>query len=364
MTRQHADAPARAWIEIDLGALRRNGAALARRANVPLLPMIKADAYGLGAVPVARALESLDPWGFGVATVAEGAELRAAGIRRPIIVFSPLWGGDLDACHAHALTPALGDPAAIELWFALGGAWHLAIDTGMSRAGIQWDAVDSVRELLARVPPEGAYTHFHSADRNDGSRERQEERFAFAVDRLPTRPRLLHAENSAAVERVAPSRWDLIRPGIFLYGVGSGPGAQLGPEPVVAIRARITELRWLESGETVSYSATYRAVGRRRIATLPLGYADGYRRALGNRGTTLVGGRRATIAGLVTMDMTMVDVTELACEVGDVVTLAGRDGDDRLDIADLAVAGDLSPYEVLTGLRGRMDKIYVDDATA
>ena len=360
MTRQHADAPARAWIEIDLGALRRNGAALARRSRVPLLPMIKADAYGLGALPVARALESLEPWGFGVATVAEGAELRAGGIRRPIIVFSPLWDSDLDACRTHGLTPALGDRVAIERWATHAAPWQLAIDTGMSRAGIQWTDVDSIRELLARSPPEGAFTHFHSADRNDGSRGRQEERFDAAVARLPARPRWLHAENSAAAERAAPSRWDLIRPGIFLYGVGSGPGAQVVPEPVVSIRARITELRWLEPGETVSYAATWHAVGRRRIATLSLGYADGYRRSFSNRAIALVGGRRACVAGLVTMDMTMLDVTEIPCTVGDVATLAGTDGDQRVDITDLALAGDLSPYEVLTGLRGRMERIYID----
>ena len=323
--------------------------------------MVKADAYGLGAIPVARALEALDPWGFGVATIAEGAELRAAGIRRPIVVFSPLWGSDLDDCATHELTPALGHRDAIERWStARAGSWHLAIDTGMSRAGIQWNEIESIRDLLERAPPEGAFTHFHSAERNDGSRARQEARFVGAIERLPARPRLLHAENSAACERATPSRWDLVRPGIFLYGVGSGPGARLAPEPVVSIRARITELRWLENGETVSYSATYRAVGRRRVATLPAGYADGYRRSLSNRGSALVGGRRVCVAGLVTMDMTMLDVTDIPCAVGDVATLLGADGDQRLTVADLALAGDLSPYEVLTGLRGRMERIYFD----
>ena len=322
--------------------------------------MVKADGYGLGAVPVARALETLEPWGFGVATVPEGAELRAAGIARPIVVFTPLWGEDLDACRAQSLTPALGDRDSIARWTSQGGAWHLAIDTGMSRAGARWDSLASLDDLLEAAPPEGAFTHFHSAERNDGSRELQEQRFADAVARLPRRPPLLHAENSAAIERVDASRWDLIRPGIFLYGVGSGPGSRISPEPVVAVRARVVDVRVLESGETVSYGATYHAVGRRRIATLPLGYADGYRRALSNRGTVLVRGARAPVAGIVTMDMTMLDVTDVACEVGDVVTLAGCDGGHRLDIADLALAGDLSPYEVLTGLRGRTERVYLE----
>ncbi|HUF27153.1 MAG TPA: alanine racemase [Gemmatimonadaceae bacterium] len=361
MTRQHAEVPARAWIEVDLGALRRNGAAMARHAGVPILPMIKADGYGLGAVAAARALESLDPWGYGVATTGEGADLRAVGIRRPIVAFSPLWGDDLDACRRHGLTPALGDRAAIERWTAGGGAWHLAIDTGMSRAGAQWDDLDPLRDLIAASPPDGAFTHFHSAERNDGSRERQEERFAAAVERLPARPRLLHTENSAACERTNGSRWDLVRPGIFLYGVGSGPGSRLSPEPVVGVRARITELRQVHAGETVSYSASYRAVGERRIATLPLGHADGYRRAFGNRATVIVGGRRALVAGVVTMDMTMIDVTGIDCEVGSVVTLVGADSGEHITVADLALAGDLSPYELLTGLRLRMERLYLDD---
>lgn len=361
MTRQHADARPRAWIEIDLGALRRNASAIAHRSGARLLPMVKADAYGLGAVPVARALESLDPWGFGVATVQEGLELREARIARPIVVFTPLRGAELDACRAHGLTPALGDRESIRRWIdGGGGAWHLAIDTGMSRAGARWDSLDALHDLVAAAPPQGAFTHFHSADRNDGSRERQEDRFADAIARLARRPELLHAENSAAIERAESSRWDLVRPGIFLYGVGSGPGSRLAPEPVVSMRAHIVDLRTLEDGDTVSYAASYRAVGRRRIATIPIGYADGYRRALSNRGTALLRGARIPVAGLVTMDMTMLDVTDVSCELGDVVTLAGCDGGARIDITDLARAGDLSPYEVLTGLRSRTERVYIE----
>ena len=359
MTRQHEHTAPRAWIEIDLRAVRRNAEAVAHRSGARLLPMVKADAYGLGAIAIARELEHLDPWGFGVATVAEGDELRRAGIRRRIVVFTPLWGADLDACRRTDLTPTLGDRGAIEQWIAGGGgAWHLAIDTGMSRAGVRWDAVDSLHDQLMSAPPEGAFTHFHSAERNDGSREAQEERLAAVVERLPQRPAVLHAENSAAIERARRSRWDVVRPGIFLYGVGSGPGSRLTPEPVVALRARIVEVRTLEPGETVSYGATYRAVGRRRIATLPVGYADGYRRALSNRGSILVKGCRVTVAGLVTMDMTMIDVTDVDAGAGDVATLIGEDGGQRLDVADLALAGDLSPYEVLTGLRGRVTRIH------
>jgi alanine racemase len=358
MTRQRNGQPSRAWVEVDLGALQRNGALLARRSAVPLLPMIKADAYGLGAVAVAKALEALEPWGYGVATVEEGEELRAAGIERPLVVFTPLLSDDMGAARAARLTLGLSDAPAIKQWAALGGSWHLAIETGMNRGGVRWDEVDRLLPLIAEHPPEGAFTHFHSAEIANGSREEQERRFANAIARLPARPPVLHCENSPALERRAASPWTLVRPGVFLYGVDSGPGSEISPEPVAAIRARVVALRKVEDGETVSYAATYRAVGRRTIATVAIGYADGYRRSLSNRGTGLVHGRRAPVVGLVTMDMTMLDVTDTPCEVGDVVTMLGRDGDEEIPLAGMARASDLSPYELLTGLRLRLPRTY------
>ena len=354
----------RAWVEVDLGALTRNGATIAAHAGVPLLPMVKADAYGLGAVPVARALETLDPWGYGVATLAEGEQLRAAGIARPLVLFTPVLAEELAAVHRAGLVPALGARALIERWRAVAGdaPWFLSIDTGMSRSGIMWDAVRAIGDLVSTAPPLGAFTHFHSAERNDGSRDLQEQRFEQAVAALPVRPALVHCENGPAVQRVQPSRWSLVRPGVFLYGVSEGDGARILPEPVASIRARVVEIREVADGETVSYGATYRAVGRRRIATLPIGYADGYRRAFGNRGAALVRGRRACVAGIVTMDMTMLDVTDVPCEIGDVATLLGRDGDASLAIDEVARTAELSPYELLTGLRQRMPRVYVGGA--
>jgi len=351
----------RAWVEIDLGALVQNGTMLRDRAGVPLLPMVKADAYGIGAVRVARALEALEPWGFGVATIAEAEELRDAGITRPILCFTPLLVDDLDAARRVRLTPALSDPAAIARWSRSGLPWHLAIDTGMSRAGVQWNELHSLRELLSTsTPPEGAFTHFHSAQRDDATREEQERRFAHALASLPTQPSFVHAENSAAMEHRGPSKWSFARPGVFLYGVETGGALRV--KPVVAVRARVVDLRTVPNGDTVSYDGTYRAVGDRRIATLAIGYADGYRRSLGNRGTVLINGRRAPVAGVVTMDMTMIDVTNVRCQLGDIATLLGSDGDDRIDIEDLATAAELSPYELLTGLRGRLVRVYIEDA--
>jgi alanine racemase len=350
---------ARAGVEIDLGALQRNGAAVARRAGVPLLPMIKADAYGLGAKGALRALDVLEPWGYGVATVSEGEELRDLGVSRSIVVFTPLLEGELARARSGRLTPSLGFPNEIEAWLrAGGGSWHLAIDTGMSRAGIPWREIDQVTQLVALAPPEGAFTHFHSAELNDGTMATQETLFREAVSRLPSRPRLLHTDNSAALARKGRSLWDLVRPGIFLYGVGSGSTAAIQPEPVVHLRAPIVEIRKLEAGDTVSYDATLRLERPARIATLAIGYADGYPRSLSQVGSVLVGGTIAPIAGAVTMDMTMIDVTTVKCEVGEVVTLIGRSGNTVLTVERVADAASMSPYELLTGLRSRVERTY------
>ncbi len=350
----------RAWVEVDLGALVRNGAALQRHAGVPLVPMVKADAYGLGAVACARALERLDPHGFGVATVREVEELRAAGIARRLYVFSPILPEDFAAARAASAVPTLGDAAAIAAWVESGGGpWHLAIETGMHRAGIRWDAMGEVADLVRTHPPEGAFTHFHSAERNDGSAEQQEVRFREALAALPAQPALLHVQNSAGIVRRTSSPWSFVRPGVFLYGVGSGDGAALHPEPVVHLRARVLELHDLHDGDTVSYGASWRSIGDRRVATLGIGYADGYRRALGNTGTALLHGKRTTVAGVVTMDMTMIDVTDVPCRVGDVVTLIGRDGAELITVEDVAILADfMSPYEVLTGLRQRLPRLH------
>lgn len=351
----------RAWVEVDLGALLRNAAAMAAR-GAAIVPMVKANAYGLGAVPVARALEALAPWGYGVATLDEGIELRQAGIERPIVIFTPPCGDELEELVHARLTPALHRAGDIARWAELGGApWHLAIDTGMNRAGVRWDEVHGLAHLIATVPPEAAFTHFHSAELDDGSQRLQEERFEAALARLPVRPRLLHAENSAALARTARSRWPLARPGIFLYGVGSGPTALVQPEPVVHVRARVVDLRVVAAGESVSYDATYRADRERRVATLAIGYADGYRRALSGCGTVLLHGRCASVLGLVTMDMTMIDVTDIPCAVGDVATLIGRDGSTVLEVEAVARTAALSPYELLTGLGTRLARVYVGE---
>lgn len=356
--------PPRAWIDIDLEALVENGRAIAAHAGRPLLPMVKADGYGVGAVAAARALESLDPWGFGVATVEEGRELRRAGISRPVVVFTPLLPSQLPDVRAAGLTPALHHSDTIRQWSESGLPWHLSIDTGMNRAGISWNLLGELRDLLRASPPEAAFTHLHSAELPDDSAAVQLDRFQQALDSLPVRPTLVHAENGAAVQRLGRSAYSLVRPGIFLYGVDvaelGGPRAQ----PVASIRARVVDLHDVEDGETVSYLQTYRAIGRRRIATLPLGYGDGYPRAASNRGWAMVNGRRATVAGLVTMDMIMLDVTDVPCAIGDIATLLGDPAEGVPDVAALAFHADMSPYELLTRLRGRLHRRYHGESPA
>ena len=351
----------RAWIEVDLGAVRRNAAAMAARAGVPIVPMVKADGYGMGAVRVARALDPDEPWGFGVATVGEGEELRRAGITRPIIVFTPLLAEDLDGAERANLIPALGTAATIRRWTATRLPWHLDIDTGMNRAGIKWDDLRSLRDLLEAYPPDGVFTHYHSAELTDGTMEEQTRRFEDALGQMPARPRWVHAENSPAVERRGQSRWSFVRPGVFLYGVNNLDPTEVKSESVVSLRGRIVEIRKTRDGETVSYDGTWTSKGIRRIATVPIGYADGYRRILSNKGVGLLRGKRVPVAGIVTMDMTMFDVTEVPCQIGDAITMIGRDGDDEITVNEVARLGGVSPYEVLTSLRARLPRRYVGD---
>ncbi len=348
----------RAWMEVDLNAVVRNTTVLRSRAGVPVIPMIKADAYGLGARQVAHALEPLEPWGYGVATVVEGQELREAGIARPILIFTPLLNDEFSAASDARLTPTLGSAAAIAGWTRFGGLYHLSIDTGMARAGVPWREIDSVAEQVSAHPPQGAFTHFHSAELNDGSMDIQEERFRKAIAALPVRPHVLHTDSSAAIARHDRSQWDAVRPGIFIYGVGSEEVAALDPDPVVHVRARIAEIRHVEAGDTVSYDATWTADSQRQIATIPLGYGDGYPRALSSIGRGIVRGATVGIAGRVTMDMIMLDVTGTPAEVGDVVTMIGSTESDRLDVGTVAALAGMSPYELLTGLHSRLRRIY------
>lgn len=349
------DAPDRAWVDVDLAALVSNARRVAKTAGVPLLPMVKANGYGLGAVPVARALEAVEPWGLGVATTEEGAELRAAGISRAIVLFTPALPGWIDALRRDRIRPVICDVELLVRWLAAGPeAFHIGVDTGMSRAGFAHDdhaLLAAARELLRGAEGyEGICTHFHSADADDSATEVQWKRFESAIAALGPRPPLVHAANSAAALRGSRYAADLVRPGIFLYG---GLAGAIDPEPVAALRARVVAVRSVAAGQTVSYGAAWRSPYPTTIATVAAGYADGVPRALGNHGVVELHGARVPIRGRVTMDMTLVE-TQPEVRPGDIATLYG--GVVTLD-EQAATAGTVS-YELLTGIGRRVERRY------
>jgi alanine racemase len=315
--------------------------------------MVKADAYGVGVLPVVRALQLVDPWGYGVATVEEGAQLRTAGVKRPVVVFTPARPELLDRYRGHDLRAVLDDPAVIRQWPL---PFHLEVDTGMGRAGIRWD--DAERLAGARSPwLEGVFTHFHSADVSPSSVAGQWMRFETALARLGERPPLVHAANSAAIWRLG-QRLDLARPGIFLYG-GRAGGDLPRPAPVVGLRARVVSVRALPAGESVSYGAEWTAPSDTAIATLGIGYADGLFRGLAGKGCVLLRGRRCPIVGRITMDMTMVDVGALdRVAPGDVATLIGSDGREEIGLDEFASRSGTISYEILTRLGQRLPREY------
>jgi alanine racemase len=316
--------------------------------------MVKADAYGLGAARAAQALEPLDTWGFGVATVEEGIELRAAGIQRPILVLNPAGFEDLAAYREHELRAVLDDPTVAAGWDL---PYHLEIDTGMGRCGVRWDDGD---RLAACASPhlEGAFTHFYAADRGRDSVAMQWTRFTWALEALAARPALLHVANSAGVWRLE-EQLDLARPGIFLYGGQHAPDLP-PPKPVAALRAPVVSLRRLPQGETVSYGGEWAAPRATVVATLGAGYADGVPRAVKGRAQVLLRGERRPLVGRVTMDFVMVDVGPDGggVAVGDVATLIGRDGQGEITLDEFAGWADTIAYEILTGLGRRVPRVY------
>ncbi len=319
--------------------------------------MVKANAYGIGAAEATRALEAVDPWGYGVVTAGEGVELRRAGIRRPIVVFEPLSTEGVEICLREEMRPVIGDLDQLRRWLATGDRpFHVEIDTGMRRLGFDWNdrslLGEAGRLLAGAVGWEGLCTHFHSADVDLESAGVQWDRFQSVLSGFPRRPALIHAASSAAALEGRRFAGDMVRPGIFLYGGAAGVPA---PEVVVRFRAAVVSRRMVLPGDTVSYEATWRATEPTTIVTLAAGYADGIPRALGGVGKVEVGGALYPIVGRVTMDFTMVDVGDADVPIGAIATVYG--GAISLD-AQAAAAGGIS-YELLTGLGGRVVRRYV-----
>lgn len=366
---------ARAWLEVNLDALRANYRTIRAAAGPDrdVIPMVKADAYGLGVERVVRALLPLEPGAWGVATAAEGAELRGLDPGRAVIVFTPLAPEAVEQAARHRLTVSISDVESLDRWAAAATrhgplAFHVEIDTGMGRAGFDWRETGAWGPAVRdRVGPglrwEGVFTHFQGADAADAAvTATQWERFMDAVAQLPVSREdlVVHACNSAAALRFADYAADAVRPGIFLYGGHPAPGVDgvTVPEAVASVRARLVHVRRAPPGSTAGYGATHVARAWERWGTLAIGYGDGLPRSLGNRGHALVRGRRVPIVGRISMDMTVVDITAVPeAEPGDVVTLIGRDGSCVITVEDVAgLAGTIS-YEVLTGLTARLPRV-------
>jgi len=368
------DPRTRSWVEIQPQALRRNFQRIreAVSGSPAIIPMVKADGYGLGMEQVVQTVEPDDPLGYGVATAEEGIRLRKAGIDRPVIIFSPLPPGSYELAVTHDLTVTISDVDSVgRLIDAASRAGVMArfqveVDTGMGRAGFDWQRVSEWGPAVAsfvsdKTSWEGCYTHFHSADtEDDRATIAQWRRFTEALGALEKGSgELTHACNAAASLRYPALQADAVRPGIFLYGGGVGPGVT-GPEEVAQVRARVTLLRDVSEGTTLGYRTTYRSSGEERWATLGIGYGDGLPRILGNRGSTLISGRRVPIIGRISMDMTVVDITGVdGVVVGDTATLIGTDGEETITLDEVAeLAGTIS-YEILTGLTPRLPRVWV-----
>jgi alanine racemase len=371
-----ASAPARrrffrpTWAEVDLGALTRNLRRLRARmpAGVKIMFVVKANAYGHDAVLCAHAAASARAadW-LGVSSVEEGVALRDAGVRLPILILGSLYPFESAlAAAAHDLTPVVASlesarrlsEAAARLRRAIN--IHVKVDTGMGRIGVRPEAaVPLVRTLkgLPGVRVQGLYTHFACADSDAAFTARQLNAFrrvVAALTREGLRPPLVHAANSAGALRYPAARFDLVRPGLAAYGLYEGF------EPVLTLKSKIVFLKTIPRGSTVSYGASWRAKRPTRVATLPVGYGDGYARALSNRADVLVGGRRCPVVGRVTMDQVMVDVTGARdARVGDDAVLIGRQGRAEIPMSELArLCGTIS-YETATALSSRVPRVQV-----
>ena len=341
-----------------------------------MMATVKANAYGHGAVQVSRvALANGATW-LGVATVEEGMELRRAGLKVPILVFSGLLPHQISACINYDLDCALagknfisqikpvlmGLPAGKRLFV------HLKIDTGMHRLGILPKDLEVLLAELKRLPQvsvRGIWTHFaESASRDKSFSLKQLAIFQQCVEivenslgQIP----LKHAANSGAVINLPQSHYNLIRPGLGIYGYYDERhlAELVYLKPALTWKTRIISVREIPPGETVSYGRTYEATGHMKIATLPVGYADGYKRLLSNQGQVLIRGERANIIGRICMDQTMVDVTFIeGIKEGEEVVLLGTQGGKDLSIYEMCKWAQTIPYEILVSISGRVQRIY------
>ncbi len=388
MASSHQDATAKPllWAEIDLAAIARNVGALRRvtRPEARLLVAVKANAYGHGAVAVAHTALAHGASDLGVARIDEGLALRRAGIEAPILVFGHTPATRAGELRAHRLVPSLMDlERARALCAVVQRASpplpvHIKVDTGMGRLGLACDDLrppgsgSAVEEILAimalpglRVT--GLFTHFATADHAElDYAELQLRRFVQLKAQLTAagcRGLTYHAANSGAIMSLPDSHLDMVRAGIAVYGLY--PSAQvdrsrLNLRPALALKATIVHLKQVAAGTPISYGCTYRVPAATTIATVPVGYADGYHRILSNRGIMLAGGRRVPVVGRVCMDLTMIDVGQVpGLRVGDEVVIIGRQGDEVIGADEVAGLAETINYEVVSALTERVARVYI-----
>ena len=367
----------RSWIEIDLAALDENIAAVraALRPGTELIFVVKADAYGHGAVEAARTFAAQGAWGVAVSLVEEGVELREAGIDVPVVVLGGVVPGSQDVIVHRRLTPIVWSREQLE---ALRGAVgrvggqplpvHLVIDTGMSRLGalprdlgplLDWFVADRGRSLVL----EGVLTHLASADDEgeDPYSARQLSEFSDCLGTIEARglrPQLRHVSNSATLVRFPGARYDMVRPGIALYGTSVVREVQL-PDMRLAmeVASQVLTVRDLPAGTRISYGGHHQLERDARVAVVPMGYADGYPRSMSGQAQMLVRGHRCPVLGNITMDMSILDVTDVpGVQVGEPVVLLGHQEAGSIDAHTLAEWASVIPYEILCGISKRVPR--------
>jgi alanine racemase len=354
---------------VDLGAIRHNAQVL-KPDGAELMAVVKANGYGHGAVPVARAaIEAGATWA-GVALVEEGLELRLAGIEAPILVLSEFPAGSEAVALAHRLTPSLYTDAGLaRLAGAARGpvAVHVKVDTGLHRVGV-WPPEDTGRFLGAVVAAglevEGLWTHLAVSGDDEVVTKTQLDRFAGAVEvarEAGVEPRFVHASNTGAVLRHPEAAFNLVRPGIALYGIPPTPGLgeDRGLRPAMSWSSAVSMTKRLPAGERLSYGLHYELPADATIATVPVGYADGFPRTASSRADVLIRGRRFGVAGTVTMDQLLVDCGDAEVEPGDEVVLLGDQGDETITAAELGAASGTIAYEIVTRIGARVPREYV-----
>ena len=367
---------------ISLDAIRYNFEQMKKniKEGTKIVAVIKADAYGHGAVPIARMLESFDyVWGFATATAQEALQLRRAGITRPVLILGLVFEEYYTALAENEVRMAVCDYETAWKFNKASekagkkGLIHLAVDTGMTRIGFK-DNEKSLEDIhkiesLPNVESEGLFTHFARADEYDRTPAMVQLKryldFAQLLEKEGIHIPLHHCSNSAGIIRVPEANLNLVRAGITIYGIYPSEEVEkdiVKLQPVMSLKSHVSYVKDVEPGTQVSYGGTYTTERITRIATIPVGYADGYPRMLSNKGWVLIHGKKAPICGRVCMDQFMVDVTELPqVKAGDEVTLLGEDGDEFIS-ADML--GDLSgrfSYELVCDINKRVPRIYIKD---